>query len=65
MRTQRKEIKKPNSERVRYALTELTEQEYKTICKGLEALTEDKKAAEMLATLKEVATLEFAELLNE
>jgi len=52
MRIQRKEIKKPNSERVRYSMTELTEEEYKTICKGLAALADDKKAAEMLHTFK-------------
>ena len=52
MRIQRKEIKKPNSERVRYSMTELTEEEYKTICKGLAALADDEKAAAMLQTLK-------------
>ena len=52
MRIQRKEIKKPNSERVRYAITEMTEAEYKTLCKGLAALADDEKAAAMLQTLK-------------
>ena len=55
MRVQRKEIKKPNSERVRYAITEMTEKEYKTLCKALEALPEDKDAAEMLHTFKEIS----------
>ena len=55
MRVQRKEIKKPNSECVRYALTELTEQEYKTLCAGLELMTDNKEAAEMLKTFKEIA----------
>lgn len=55
MRVQRKEIKKPNSERVRFSITELTEEEYKALCKGLATLANDKKAAEMLHTFKEIA----------
>ena len=55
MRVQRKEIKKPNSERVRYAITELTEKEYKTLCAGLELMADNKEAAEMLKTFKEIA----------
>lgn len=55
MRVQRKEIKKPNSERVRFAITEMTEKEYTTLCKALELLPEDKEAADMLHTFKEVA----------
>ena len=58
MRVQRKEIKKPNSERVRYAITEMTEAEYKTLCKGLAALADDKEAAAMLHTFKEIAEQE-------
>lgn len=54
MRVQRKEIKKPNSERVRFAITEMTEAEYKTLCKGLAALADDKEAAAMLQTFKDI-----------
>ena len=42
MRVTRKEIKKPNSERVRYSLTELTQEEFEAICKGLEMLKDNK-----------------------
>lgn len=55
MRVQRKEIKKPNSERVRFAITEMTEEEYNAICKALELMPENEKAASMLHTFKEVA----------
>lgn len=54
MRVQRKEIKKPNSERVRFSITEMKENEYNTICKALELMPDDKEAAAMLHTFKEI-----------
>ena len=56
MRVTRKEIKKPNSERVRYSLTELTQVEFEAICKGPEMLKDDKEAAALLNTLQGIAS---------
>ena len=56
MRVTHKEIKKPNSERVRYSLTELTQVEFEAICKGLEMLKDDKEAAALLNTLQGIAS---------
>ena len=57
MRVQRKEIKKPNSERVRFAITELTEKEFITLCRALfrADFSGEKEAGEMLKTFEEVA----------
>ena len=54
MRVQRQEIKKPNSERVRFSITEMKENEYNTICKALELMQDDKEAAAMLHTFNQI-----------
>ncbi|MBC9706316.1 MAG: hypothetical protein H9W81_15330 [Enterococcus sp.] len=55
MRATKKTITKPNKERIRYSITEMTEEEYKTICKALELMPDDKEAASMLHTFKSIA----------
>lgn len=55
MKVKKDEITKPNRKKIKFAITELTEQEYKTICKGLAALADDETATAMLHTFKALA----------
>ena len=55
MRVQRKEIKKPNSERVRYAITEMNEAEFSALIEGLRFVHNDKTASRLLKQFTEIA----------
>ena len=55
MRVQRKEIKKPNSERVRYAITEMNEAEFHALIEGLRFVQNDETASRLLKQFTEIA----------